>query len=896
MLQVFRGRRTERSRRAAARRGQAGPIERLEPRTLFSAAPAGAAAFESRVATLNWQGRDVEVVRDSWVVRMPQTNAATARNAADYRSLEPAVPAGWGVRNLGLGFFSIDAPGRPSAEVAGWAAAAGVAFHQPNFVERKAAEIPNEGLVNPPSNPGFGSLWGLKNTGQPGVLNKSPTANLTGPGTPGADIKVTNVWAEGFTGSQDVIVAVMDNGIDYTHADLQANMWTRPANVPADRYGLHGWDSAGGDGDVRSPNLTDAHGTHVAGTIGAQGNNGLGITGVMQEVLLYGAKVFGDGAGGATVGDQIDAISRIVDLRTTYGQNIVAINASLGGVGPENPARTEIIAAAGAAGILFVAAAGNSGSNNDLIPVFPANTPAANVISVAASNRQDELTSFSNFGRIVSIAAPGSGVWSTVPGDAYDEYPGTSMAAPHVAGVAGLIAAAHLEARGTLPTVAELKTAILEGAEVIDTVPGVSGLTNPTSRGFVNGNRRLDAFGALEILLGVEASVRVVRPSGREGNSGTTAVEFVIQLSKPVLQNPVTISYATVAGTATAGEDFTETSGSVVFQPGEQTKSVTVPVIGDPLLEGDESFTMVLEEAVNGRLGRARSAVYLIANDEPPLVTIRPAAVLEANGRRTDAVFEITVNGNAQNPVMVSYATQDGAATARQDYVPMQGMLVFLPGETRKTLAVKVIGDRLPEPDEDFVLVATARNGSLSADGTRIIEQILEVPGFIIDDDSRVVSVQPAETTVGGGAEAQFRVSLERIGGLGAVFPAAPPGLSLPSLTISATVGTVSQSPRRGLARALAGTDFTPTMQRLVFSSTVLEHVVRVATRPVESPRGFLLKIAAVEGAAIGTATAGAGILPPGGESATPTLSARPSARPVGRTPGLAWRGIFARR
>jgi subtilisin family serine protease len=736
------------------------------------------------ITTLTWRGQDVEVVRDSWVVRMPQTNAATAQNAADYRSLEPAVPAGWGVRNLGLGFFSIDAPGWPSAEVAGWAATAGVAFHQPNFVVRKAVEIPNEGPVTPPANPGFGSLWGLKNTGQPGVLDKSPTANLPGPGTPGADIDVTSVWAEGFTGSRDVIVAVLDDGIDYTHADLQANMWTRPANVPADRYGLHGWDSAGGDGDVRSPNLTDAHGTHVAGTIGAQGNNGLGITGVMQEVLLYGAKVFGDGAGGASQADQIDAITRIVDLRTTYGQNIVAINASLGGVGPENPARTQIIAAAGAAGILFVAAAGNNASNNDFIPFFPANTPAANVISVAASNRQDELTSFSNFGQVVSIAAPGSGVWSTVPGDAYDEYPGTSMAAPHVAGVAGLVAAAYLETRGTLPSVAELKAAILDGADVIPTVPGVSGLTNPTTRGFVNGNRRLNAFGALKEAL---SSIVISDATIAEGNAGQNTVQLTVALATAA-ERQMSVRWATRDGTARASDDdYVATSGEVVFAVGEKEKSIQIVINGDRWREGDELFEVVLSDPDGAVISDGLGKVTIENDgDSAAYVQVLPGAVVESTGSRGSVMeFNVRVRGDALAPFSLSYATRDGSAVANSDYRPNRGTIRILPGQPEKRIAVSVFGDRALEQDEYLWLDTSTGNDPIAVAASP------SVNGIILDDDSRFFTIRTVTAAVAAGSAFQFQVGLSRRPGYGEALPSFAEFGSLPSGFLETMAGQI---------------------------------------------------------------------------------------------------------
>jgi hypothetical protein len=239
---------------------------------------------------------------------------------------------------------------------------------------------------------------------------------------------------------------------------------------------------------------------------------------------------------------------------------------------------------------------------------------------------------------------------------------------------------------------------------------------------------------------------------------------------------------------------------------------------------------------------------------------------------------------------MVSYTTRDGTAVARRDYAPTQGTLVFLPGETAKRISVKVIGDRDVEDDEAFMLVVSGvRNGMTD-------EQSLAIPGYIVDDDSRVVSVSTVAPTVRGGDEAVFRVALERIGGFPDVFPALPDGVDAPEFVISATVGTVSQAATRGVPRALAGSDYTTVSQRLTFSPAVREHLVRVATHSVEARRGFVMRVASVEGASIGMATAGSLILSASGDSGAETFTGRPAGRAGNRIPIAVWRGLAGRR
>ncbi|MGH8525496.1 MAG: S8 family peptidase, partial [Gammaproteobacteria bacterium] len=222
--------------------------------------------------------------------------------------------------------------------------------------------------------------------------------------------------------------------------------------------------------------ILDDHGTHVAGTIGAKGRNGIGVAGVNWNVTIISAKFLG--LFGGTTANAIKAIDYITDLKTRQGLNIVATNNSWGG-GGFSQALQDAIERANVANILFIAAAGNGGSdgvgdNNDATSNYPSNYPNANVIAVAAITSTGVKASFSNYGaRTVDIGAPGSGIYSTLPnqqGTKYGSYSGTSMATPHVTGAAALYAA-------TLPpgaSAAEIKNAILSSA-VLTPTPSLGG-------------------------------------------------------------------------------------------------------------------------------------------------------------------------------------------------------------------------------------------------------------------------------------------------------------------------------------------------------------------------------------------------------------------------------------
>lgn len=262
-----------------------------------------------------------------------------------------------------------------------------------------------------PDDPSFGLLWGIRNTG-----SNEPQGTA---GVEGADVNALKAW-DLTKGSHAVRIAVIDTGIDYNHPDLKAN-------VDAE----HGYNFVANTKDAMDDH---GHGTHCAGTIGAIHDNKVGVAGVMADVTIIPLK-FLDSSGSGTLEAAVKAIDYATEL------NVDLMSNSWGG-GGRSEALFEAIKRASDKGIIFTAAAGNSSSNNDTTPSYPASYELPNVVSVAALTAQNSLASFSSYGRsTVHIAAPGHNILSTVKGGGYEVMSGTSMATPHVSGVLGLLLA-----------------------------------------------------------------------------------------------------------------------------------------------------------------------------------------------------------------------------------------------------------------------------------------------------------------------------------------------------------------------------------------------------------------------------------------------------------------------
>ncbi len=345
-----------------------------------------------------------------------------------------------------------------AATVAEYSKLPEVEYAEPNFeiqLDEDLVEINGPLVPIFPHDPQFNDQWALANSGQRG-------------GKKGADISATLAWATS-TGSEDVVVAVLDSGVDYNHVDLTKNMWSRPADMAPyeDRElgiidDLTGFNAIENESDPMDDN---GHGTHCAGIIGAEGENDIGIAGVNWKVKIMPLKFMNAGGFGSTK-DAIEAINYVIN-RKQAGVNVRIISASWGST-QRSKALEDVIRKANENDILFVAAAGNSSTNNDRSPHFPSNYNVPNVISVAALDRNDQLARFSNFGpKTVAIAAPGVDILSTWLGNAYEEKSGTSMATPVVSGVAALIVAQNPKI-----SVAELKKKVLDSTDPIVALKG----------------------------------------------------------------------------------------------------------------------------------------------------------------------------------------------------------------------------------------------------------------------------------------------------------------------------------------------------------------------------------------------------------------------------------------
>ena len=304
-----------------------------------------------------------------------------------------------------------------------------------------------------------GSLWGMS-------------------GTYGSQASVA--WAANHTGSSTVYIGIIDEGYMNTHEDIAANAGTNPGEVAGngvddDGNGyiddITGWDFDGNNNSTFD-GTSDDHGTHVAGTIGGVGGNGKGVAGVVWSVKLLSAKFLG--RNGGTTANAIKAVDYFTDLKTRHGLNLVATNNSWGGGGFSQGLK-DAIDRAGAANILFIAAAGNSGTNNDATLSYPSGYTSANIIAVASITSAGGLSSFSQYGATtVDIGAPGSGIWSSIPASSkgkiissYASYNGTSMATPHVTGAAALYASTHPGA-----TASDIKAGILGSAAATSSLTG----------------------------------------------------------------------------------------------------------------------------------------------------------------------------------------------------------------------------------------------------------------------------------------------------------------------------------------------------------------------------------------------------------------------------------------
>ncbi len=409
-------------------------------------------------------------------------------------------------------------------------------------------------------------LWGLNNTGQDG-------------GTSNVDIDAPEAWNVS-TGAKAAnggpVIAVIDTGLDYTHNDLKNNSWVNPGEIPGDGIDndgngviddVHGFNAINDSGD---PMDDHGHGSHCSGTIGGEGNNGDGVVGVNWNASIMGVK-FLSASGGGTLADAVKAIS----YATANGARITSNSWGGGGY---NQALKDALAASPA---LHIFAAGNESNDNDASPAYPGSYDLPNIVSVAAVDRNGNIADFSNFGATaVDLGAPGVDIYSSLPGNQYDSWSGTSMATPHVSGVAGLIATVYPDASNE-----QIKSRLMNGARPLDSLAGKT-----VSGGMLNAANSLEndstAPAAPNDLRGTNATSRSIDLSwtatADDGWCGGSAAGYKLVYSdRPIVdgeanQGEVSFDQAQRVVTGAPGAVGNIESASIGVMPSGQERTLYV--------------------------------------------------------------------------------------------------------------------------------------------------------------------------------------------------------------------------------------------------------------------------------------------------------------------------------
>jgi len=545
----------------------------------------------------------------------------------------------------GLRLGRVD-PGRTLEAVTALAERADVLYAEPNYIYQPSqTNMPNDPHYTHPN------MYGLRTIGAPQAWD------------------ITQ-------GSSSVVVGVVDGGIDTQHEDLRDNLWVNPGETPGngiddDGNGrvddVNGFNFVNNNGQVFVSANDDDHGTHVAGTIGARGNNGVGVTGVNWQVGLMSLKVCS--ASGCPNSAILGAYEYARRMKVEKGINLRALNNSYGGPGFSQSAR-DAIQRLSDAGILFVAAAGNDGRDNFAFPQYPSDYDLPNVLGVASTNSSDNVSGFSNFGpRVISMGAPGSGILSTTPrgyadqntgitganGSTYSIFGGTSMATPHVTGAAALVVAARpgismRELRGVLAYSGDL----------------VPSLSNKTTTG-----RRLNVFKAIQSAL---------------ENDTTPPGAFTLQVSSQQGRG-VMVTWTEPGDDGFTGQSadhdfiFTDAAtgartflpiNSFQVQPGTtQSASVLLPYL---------SFSGTLEMRVYDNAGNFSSASVAVnvgdnIYSNPYTVTTGAAAALSSGGNRLLIDGDDRYHRNIALPFAFPYFGQSLTQVA----VSSNGTIYFTP-------------------------------------------------------------------------------------------------------------------------------------------------------------------------------------------------------------------------
>jgi len=525
-----------------------------------------------------------------------------------------------------------------------------VAYAEPNYIFKTAAVSNDTYYTN-------GSLWGMYSDDSP-AAGPSNTTNQFGS-------QAEKAWAADVTGSSSVVVGVIDEGIMFNHPDLVDNIWVNPYETAGDGIDndgngyiddIRGWDFVNNDNSVYDVG-GDSHGTHVAGTIGGKGGNATGVVGVNWNVKMISAKFLG--TNGGTLSNAVRAVDYLTDLKVRHGINLVASNNSWGGGGYSQSLHNAIIRHANQ-NILFVAAAGNSTSNNDAVASYPSNynttqgtstqTAASydGVIAVASITSTGAISSFSSYGATtVDIGAPGSGIWSTVPTStgaaSYASYNGTSMATPHVTGAVALYAS--------------IQSSPVPGNAIRQAILSTATPTTSLSGKTVTGGR-LNAYAALNLVGGPGVSVGSPSPNGTTTEAGGAVSFNVVLATQPSgdVTIPVSSSDVTEGTVSVSSLTFTAANWNV-------PQAVVVTGVNDNVDDGNIAYSIILgaatstDTAYNG-LNPADVALSNQDNDTAGITRGTPSGTTttEAGGAIT---FTVRLNSEPTANVTVGISSSD---------------------------------------------------------------------------------------------------------------------------------------------------------------------------------------------------------------------------------------------
>jgi subtilisin family serine protease len=541
-----------------------------------------------------------------------------------------------------------------------------VLYAEPNYILHANAVTP--------ADPSFAELWGLHNTGQ--TLGCSTSCFGTATGTGDADVDMPEAW-DISTGGTATTVGVVDTGVDYAHPDLAANIWSAPRAFDVTIGGTTITCPAGSHGFNAITNTCDPmddhnHGTHVSGTIGAIGGNSVGVTGVNWSTRIMGLKFLSASGSGTTVG-AINAIEFAIQANAAVGANVRVLSNSWGG-GGFSQALLDEINKANTSNMLFVAAAGNDGLNNDTTPQYPSGYDAPNIISVAATDNRDLKATFSNWGATtVDLGAPGVDILSTTRANTYSWFSGTSMATPHVSGTAALIL-----------SVCDLSTAALK-ADILTTVDPIASMSGRTTTG-----GRLNANGAVRACAPPPVSAPPA-PTDLSATAGNASVSLAWTSSAGAA------SYTVKRSAAAGGPYATVASG------------LTAASYTDTGLANGTTYHYVVSAVNTG--GESPNSGEASATPQAPVggftLSVTPAKRFVPAGKTRIYTVAVTRSGSFSGSVALSIAGLAKGMTATFSPNPVGGASSMLTVKTRSVT-----------PRGTFVLTVTGIAGSVTQTAT----------------------------------------------------------------------------------------------------------------------------------------------------------------------------------